>query len=252
MGRERHFARIDSCYTFKPTGAGPKLVSKYFICGDSTHSDHLLVQCTVSLEPTCKRPSAFKMNASYLKAPKVKEQVKQMWRSRGNSSFGSKLRCIIRWYKFFCIKKARSFKAQEIALRDSLIVIQAELQDNHHDEGMQERLKDVVEAIKVVENHQAEGQRIRSRIKWKQVGDLYSKEFFQAAKGFFGASNINALEDVQGALHTNQTSLERLCAEFYKDLYAKPPLPMNSAETAQLTLSAVQDKLSVGTKAALC
>jgi hypothetical protein len=39
---------------------------------------------------------------------------------------------------------------------------------------------------------------IRSRVKWNQVGDACTKEFFQANKERTGASHVSALEDAQG------------------------------------------------------
>ena len=38
-GDDRHLARIDRFCTFKLLGTAPEMVTEYYICGDSTHSD---------------------------------------------------------------------------------------------------------------------------------------------------------------------------------------------------------------------
>ena len=72
----------------------------------------------------------------------------------------------------------------ECDLRDWFSSMQAELQVNHHDEQAQERVGEVLEPLKTLQNKQAEGQRIRSLVKWKKVGDSCAKEFFRAATAY--------------------------------------------------------------------
>ena len=98
---DRHLARIDRFYTFKMVGARIDIVSKYYIRGDSTHSDHLPVLCTMTLQLIIRRRSPFQMNASYLKEPKVKAQVERIWGLRRGAGFSNKLRQVIKWYRYY-------------------------------------------------------------------------------------------------------------------------------------------------------
>jgi hypothetical protein len=82
-------------------------------------------------------------------------------------------------------------------------------------------VSEVSDQLKDFEDQKAEGLRIRSRMKWNQVGDACTKEFFQANRECRGASYVSALEDALGHVCNDQEGLERVCSDYYGKLYTK-------------------------------
>ena len=77
------------------------------------------------------------------------------------------------------------------------------LQLDPHSIVWQHELAAVSERLQGFERRKAEGQRLRSRLKWKSVGDQCSKEFFQTHKARSNASQIIELRDTHGQSHTS-------------------------------------------------
>lgn len=88
-------------------------------------------------------------------------------------------------------------------------------------------------------------------MKWKEVGDHCSKEFFQAYNQRSSASHIRMLEDSNGQLHTNQTDLANICQAYYQKLYKAREPPLVVEETQAHALCYMSDKLSLEAKAFL-
>lgn len=250
-GCRRSLARLDRCYAFRQVGAGEEPVKEYFIKGDCCISDHLPVVCTVMLQVGVRKKSAFKMSGQFLKDPAVVLQVGRIWNSNPRLSFTGKLRKVVRFYKGFCIDKAKAFRAEEVGLRKVVDALTTSLHANPADEAIQGRLGEAGDSLKSHERRQAEGQRIRSRVKWRCVGDSCSADFFRAAKAHSGASSITELEDATGAVHTDQPAVERICSEYYSSLYkAEIPSQARTLATEQ-ALSSIRDRLSPLMKQAL-
>ena len=250
-GQMRALARLDRCYVFLQVGAGAEPVTEYLIKGDCYHSDHLPVLCSVQLQLVPKRNSAYKMSSLYLKNPEVAYRVKRIWNQNPRSGFTAKLRRVVKFYRNFCVAKAGAFRAEELGLRQVVADATAELHNEPEDELLQERLGEAGEKLKLVEQRQAEGQRIRSRVKWKRVGDACTAEFFRASKAHSGASNITSLEDEDGSLHSDQQGLERICTEFYTKLYTANPGSAEQADAATQALATMSDRLSEDMKVSL-
>jgi hypothetical protein len=92
-------------------------------------------------------------------------------------------------------------------LRQQLEAAVKELQADPLNIYWQGQLASSIDELQKFERRKAEGQRLRSRIKWKQVGDQCSKEFFQANKERSTASHITELTDKHGQVHTSQVAL---------------------------------------------
>lgn len=90
-----------------------------------------------------------------------------------------------------------------------------ELHDQPSNEDRHQKMVEAGECLKAAEQRRAEEHRVRSRVKWKRVGDACTTEFFRASKAHTGASNITSLEDENGALITDQGGLEETCKKFY-------------------------------------
>jgi hypothetical protein len=123
-----------------------------------------------------------------------------------------------------------------------------ELQKDPRSELWQEHLAMNTEELQRFEKGKAEGQRLRSRIKWKQKGDQCSKEFFQATRERSTASHITELADKHGQVHTSQSALQYICQEYYSALYtARRETPVTAGAKCQ-TLRYLPDKLSTEVK----
>lgn len=60
---------------------------------------------------------------------------------------------------------------------------------------------------------------IRSRVKWQKVGDKCLAKFFKSVRQKNTQSVISELRDNQGRCFTNHGELEKICLDFYKNLY---------------------------------
>ena len=96
-----------------------------------------------------------------------------------------------------------------------------------------------------------DGQRFRSRLKWKTVGDQCSKEFFQSHRARSNALHMTELKDLHGQSHTSQAAMAQICSEYYKKLYTARESPEASAGAQEAALRYLSDKLSSNAKSAL-
>jgi exonuclease III len=193
----RVLARLDRIYSYKQVG-NVVPVEEYYIIGNSNHSDHLPVWCKIALQPEPKRKSSYKMNSFFLKDPVVKDYFTKIWAAQPHLGFFGKIRRCLKFYRQFCIQKAQERRLKEEELRTELVHAMEVLQREPSNLGAQSKLSEVSDQLKEFENQKAEGLRIRSRVKWNQVGDACTKEFFQANRERTGASHVSALEDAQG------------------------------------------------------
>ena len=105
--------------------------------------------------------------------------------------------------------------------------------------------------LKNFEKRKVEGQRLRSRLKWKEVGDQCSREFFQSHRARSNASHITKLKDKHGQTHTSQTSMAQICSNYYQKLYTAREAPEVAMGTQEAALRYLKDKLSPSTKTTL-
>lgn len=93
------------------------------------------------------------------------------------------------------------------------------LQANPSSPPDQQRLSECAEALEKLEVHKLRGQQICSRIRWMQVGDSGSKEFYKTTRKRTGASHIIELEDARGIPRHDRAELEDICTQYYQELY---------------------------------
>jgi hypothetical protein len=160
------------------------------------------------------------MNASYLGDEPVKSDIDKIWNSHPNLGFTRKLRRVIKFYKDYSLWKAKEQRQEETELRRLVQEAVERLQGDLLDKGLQAHLGTLSMQLQVLEEKLAEGQRIRSKVKWEQFGDSSSKEFFKSTWEYSGASNITELEDEAGTVFT---SLEQICHWYYSSLYSACP-----------------------------
>lgn len=83
------------------------------------------------------------------------------------------------------------------------------------------------------------------------MGDVCTKEFFQAHKDQGSGARITELEDSSGASYNDQQMLERICSDYFASLYIARPPSTSQAEAKAACLSNIQDKLTPSMKGAL-
>ena len=181
------------------------------------------------------------MNASYLNLPEVQSGIRRAWSHASQLPFYGKLRRCVKFYKDFCLQKAANSKAQELHLRQCLERSTVSLQQDPRNPQVQGDLAEAASRLLNFEKTKAEGQRLRSRLKWKSQGDRCSREFFQANKERSTASHITELQDEHGVVHTQQEELERIGQSYYRKLYTARAETNNGAVTQ--VLSYLSDKI---------
>jgi len=70
-----------------------------------------------------------------------------------------------------------------------------------------------------IEMRKAKRAAIRSRVKWQQVGDRCSAEFFKSVRQKNAQSIISELKNNQGKIFTTCKDMEQICVNFYQALY---------------------------------
>ena len=129
--------------------------------------------------------------------------------------------------------------------------VQAALQSDTLNPALQDQLGTIGDRLSHWKKLKAEGQRVRSRVKWKRVGDLGSKEFLRASKAHSGASNLTKLEDEEGNPHTDQAGLEEVCSKYYGKLYKEPGRTAAQEDAATWALGCLRDRLTDAMKQSL-
>ena len=127
----------------------------------------------------------------------------------------------------------------------------AALQADPSSQGWQCKMAWASDCLEKFEKLKTDGQRLRSRLKWKVAGDQCSREFFQTHRARSKASHITKLKDVHGQIHTSQVAMAQIYSDYYKNLYTARESPEASVGAQEAALYDLKDKLSLSTKNAL-
>ena len=219
IGRARRLARLDRFYIPTHSRIGLKH-SSYFIHGYSVGSNHSPIQMEICMGEEGARRSSFKWNISHLKGEMV-GTLRERWSSLPEESpFFQKLRNVTRLYRHLSKLKAKEFRKEELDARAKLEIAIASLHEdiyNMEKQGEVSRLNNILEEIVT---WKARGATIRTRVKWQQFGDKCSAEFFKSVRQKNSQTVLSELRDKHGRCFTRKEDLDRICYDFYKDLYA--------------------------------
>jgi len=158
---------------------------------------------------------------------------------------------VVKFYKEYSLSMAKKQREEEAHLRSQLAEAMEALQlepDNLQHQG---RLSELGERLNLVEKKYVEGLKVRNWICWKKVGDACSKEFFQAHKDRGSGANISKLVDENGASYTAQRELERVCSEYYANLYAIPSPSLERSAAQIHCFEGILDRLTASMKFSL-
>lgn len=75
--------------------------------------------------------------------------------------------------------------------------------------------------MRSIDKKNAKRATVRGRVKWKQVGDKCTKQFFQAVKRKNSNSAILGLRNGKGEVVNKRVELEGISFDFYKALYKR-------------------------------
>jgi hypothetical protein len=174
----------------------------------------------------------YKVNGHYLQEKAVVADLVQQWQRLPPSlGFFGKLRRVVKWYRSLYLCRAKEHHASKAALRTHMAQAQAALQAMPDNVTHQDELADILESLRNFEEWRAEGQCIRSSIRWRATGDRGSRKFFKVVRTRSSQSTLVELEDSNGVLRSSSNDLERVYKDFYRVLYTKraasPSVPEN-------------------------
>jgi hypothetical protein len=144
------------------------------------------------------------MSMLHLKDPIVHNKIHDLWASLHRLPFFGQLRRCVKFYKESSILKAREWKQAGASIRQQFEVEMVALQANPADAEVQATLSKHTNSLQVFKTQKVEGQRLRSRLKWNQFGNIASKEFYRATKERSCALQITKLEDSLGVSRSDQ------------------------------------------------
>lgn len=240
---KRVLARLDRIYAFVNPSGDPSQ-AEYHIRSDCGHSDHLPVWRSLELKKPVERPSMWKMNCRYLDDEKVKATFATIWSSHPTLGFFGKTRRCVRFFKGYCKQQAKANREKEVRLRTDLAQAMELLQVDPSSPHNQQRLSSCADDLEKLELIKLRGQQVRNRIKWMQVGDSGSKEFYRATKKHSGASRITELEDQLGVPRHDRSELEEICIQYYQSLYQQGPHSEAIMVARAEVLDCLEDRLS--------
>lgn len=198
----RILGRLDRHYTSSPSGPYPSLTTRnYTIRGDCPASDHLPVTIDIVLQDTVQRRSGYKMNTSYLQHAEVKNEVTRIWSEERSeaSTFYTRLRKFVRFYKSYCKRQAVTLRRKELVAREGLAAAQETLQSDPQNVAAQLQLAQRQGQLLSFKSRKAEGRQLRARLRWRMKGDSMTKEFFRAVQEKPTRSLITELRSPNGA-----------------------------------------------------
>jgi hypothetical protein len=102
------------------------------------------------------------MSSFYLKNAEVKAQFERIWSSNPGLNFFGKLGRCIKFYKEFCIRKAKERRLIESDLRQKLSLALVALRVDPSNPNTQAEVSDILDLLQAFERRAADGQRIRS------------------------------------------------------------------------------------------
>ena len=215
QGMARRLARLDRFYTPKHSRLGIRCLA-YFIHGYTVGSDHAPVQLELAIGEEGTRNSAYKWNLTYLDG-EMSDALGLRWTSLPeNTSFFHKLRDIKRFYMQHSKTKAREFRKVELDTKPNLELATATLHEDMYDVDKQGEVNRLKRDLDEIETRKARGEAIQSRVKWQQVGNRCTADFFKSVRQKNAQAIIPEVKDNQEKIFTTRKDMEQICVDFYQ------------------------------------
>jgi hypothetical protein len=192
------------------------------------------------------------MNSSLLLLPEVQTEITRLWTSFPEGThFLVKFRRVIRYYRRFCQLQATARNKTETDLRLRFSQLQADLQHNPCCLNTQVALAQCSKSLEKFEDTKLNGQRIRSRVRWRESGNACNKEFFQAVKSRHSKARITELAFSQGGSSSDLVEMRQICHDFYCELFSEPTGRVGTTQQMQEVLGDIPTKATVEMNAKL-
>ena len=127
----------------------------------------------------------------------------------------------------------------ELDILAKLEIASANLHEDINNFEKQGEVSRLEEIMKGIETRKARGAALRSRLKWQQVGDRCSKEFFKSVRPKNAQATILELKDRNGRGFTKREDLEKITKEFYVKLYARKDISEEALARAMEVVPAI-------------
>ena len=182
-------------------------------------SDHSPVHLELHIGGNEVRKTTFKWNVSHLK-DEILDKLEEKWVGLPRDvHFFHKIIIVSRCYRQMRKEKTKATRKLELDTMARLEIATTILHEdigNFEKQGEVSKLRHMMEGINT---RKAKWASIRVRSKWQQVGNKCSKEFFKAVRQKNIRAIIVELKDRQGKNFIKINDLERICLDFYNDLY---------------------------------
>lgn len=109
----------------------------------------------------------------------IYEPRTRWYRLPDDASFFFKLRQITCFFRQHSKQRAKENKKEELDIKAKLEIATTQLHHNMYNTEIQGEVSELSNALEEIEVWKARGAPIRSKLKWKQVGDKCTVEFFK-------------------------------------------------------------------------
>ncbi|KAL3692814.1 hypothetical protein R1sor_006465 [Riccia sorocarpa] len=225
-GRRLDRSRLDRVYV-TDSGMWLNHIASIKHFGGHIAGDHIPTCATLQLTAavnniTVKPQSYFKLNASILKQPEIRDKIKAIWADHPPGCTDARRRWSLAWarVKDFCRDLHKSQTDQH-----NIRELQKEVENRRRflpydcsEEDIQE-LSQLEQELNTIEDQEASLWYLRSRSKWLREGEAPTRYFFNLAKSRFSKDRISGLQKDNGEFVTGQTDILQVVECYYSDLY---------------------------------
>ena len=202
-------------------------------------SDHDFVNLTFSsADCPSTRNGVWKFNSSLLSDANFKRELSELitdqkQRTGDFQSIGlwwDNLKTTIRDFcQKYCASKRRSANCTRTSLTKRLISAKNDLARGN--ESRSSEIRDLESSLSSLAVQEAEGAKIRSRAKWIEEGEKPTRYFFRREQQRATKNTFESLVNSQGQETSSQGDMESILVDFYKDLYAKDNLNLQTQKS---------------------
>ncbi|GFS17878.1 Pol-like protein [Elysia marginata] len=192
-------------------------------------SDHNLVVCHCDLVPRLKRSFTYKLNTNFLKDRKYLALIKRLIQNVYNESENRELNPHQKWElakaeicatsqqysKYLATNRVNT----SIQLQTKLELTNRRLATEPTNEEIQKERVQILKRLEIREMDKTRGAQIRSRIKWIEEIEKFSKFFLSLEKSRSSGNTIHSIIKENGDEVTSEREVLREIRKYYETLY---------------------------------
>lgn len=141
------------------------------------------------------------------------------------------------------IRKDKACRFKEEELRKKLIKAQERLHLDATNSVAQEEVDGLCHELNEYDEWKLSGQNTREKIRRRALGDKVTKEFYQSVHFRSVQTSTTELQDEVGAPHSSQEEMEKVCLNFYSQLYTHGLESVDSRINQATVLNCTEPKL---------